>query len=167
MNMSPNIHAILSELHKLLSTYSAKDFRDARNYSGLSRPMRAALDALCRESLPKNKLEDQRHDRLDSNSVAVRRVTAGPLAFETKEDLFAAIQHSAFYGRINLLANYAREVGVKVQPRPKESKDKFARRLAAALLLLPEVRRAKAIADLKSVMKSQTEGWIDVIRSNS
>jgi hypothetical protein len=78
-----------------------------------------------------------------------------------------AIRHSAYFDNIRTLNYFARKTGIKQQSRPKESKDKFARRLARAILLLPQSKREQAIADLGTVTKSQTEGWIDVIRNTS
>lgn len=165
--MSPNTHAILSELHKLLSTYSAKDFQDAKNYSGLSRPMRAALDALCREAVPKNRSDEPQPQHFNYRPSVLRRSSAVASGLDNKDEILSTVRHSAHYDSIRSLLEFGRRVGIKVPSRPKDSKDRIARRLAAAISLLPEPKRAEALSELKSNTKSQTEGWIDVIRKTA
>jgi hypothetical protein len=165
--MSPNTHAILSELHKLLSTYTAKDFRDARDYSGLSRSMRAALDALCREAIPKNESAGPRQHRIDSQPSNLRRSVGGASGLDIKSDILSVIRHSPYYDSVHGLLNFARVAGVRLESHPKESRDRVARRLAASILLLPAAKKDEVISILRSRMKSQTEGWIDVIRKTA
>lgn len=169
MNMSTKTHAILSELHKLLSTYSVQDFREARNYSGLSRAMKAALDALCREAAPRGGPNDRSTEKFRSGHTVLKSTPGGRFGLEhftNRDDLLMAIRQSVYFENLRLLSDLVRNFGLRIQSRPKESKDKFARRLAGAILDLPESKKTQVISQLKSGAKSQTEGWIDVIRNS-
>lgn len=167
--MSPNTHAILSELHKLLSTYNLNDFREAKNYSGISRNMREALDALCREADPRRRIEHSKEQQIPELRAKSRSISAegSTTKLDAKDDILSAIRHSAYFENMRSLVSFCRNAGVRLQSRPKESKDKFAKRIANAIQLLPEGRREEVTSKLKSSIKSQTEGWIDVIRNTS
>lgn len=165
--MAPNTHAILSELHRLLSTYSLRDFEETKKYPGLSRPMRDILEALCREAAPKGRINEQPRETPSSSVGSIRPSVIGALTSSDPEQLLTAIRRSAYYDNIRALAMFARMAGLKVQPRAKESKDKLARRLARAIVTLPSSVRDQVISKLAAGTKSQTEGWIEVIRNTS
>jgi hypothetical protein len=52
MSMSTKTHTLLSELHRLLGTYTVDDFNRAAHYPGLSRNLRRAFEALSDEAGP-------------------------------------------------------------------------------------------------------------------
>jgi hypothetical protein len=80
--------------------------------------------------------------------------------------LAASILSSEYGKSINSLRTFATKQGLKLQFRAKESKDRLARRVAGALLDLPDTKRNQALAGLPGKVSTQTQGWIDVIKGS-
>jgi hypothetical protein len=71
----------------------------------------------------------------------------------------------SIYGTsVGSLRSFASNRGLKLDIRPKESKERFARRLSNLLTTLPESRKNQILADLLGEVSSQTQGWINVIK---
>jgi len=161
---SSNVHAILSELHRLLSLYDASDFTKASEYVGESSRVRNALRALARESgnesmdVPSS-VESPRSGRAGSGTPPANRTDLTAQIVDTIR------QQSGRFGSTASILQFAKNVGLSIQGRHKESRERLARRVAEAILQLREPRRNQILAMLADSADSQTQGWIDVIKS--
>lgn len=158
----PNTHAILADLHKLLSSYSTGDFLDASNYGGLPRAMREALRALAHEAESTTTNGSQRKNRTPVAPSSARRQKVQP----APNFIVELIRRSPYFSSAATMVAYAKSVGLKLNLRPKESRERLAKRLAALISELPKAERDRAITEL-SGKPNQTQGWIDVIKSRS
>jgi hypothetical protein len=158
-----------------LSSYSAKDFSDASRYSGVSASMRDALHGLAREAGSGGPGSSTRETGLaaaGADQTRHRKAKNGALAHDgdaakSAEEFFTMLRHSAHFENKRSILAFSNEIGLDIQSRPKESKEKLARRVSRALDALPLVVRKKATELLRAKAKSQTEGWIDVIQNAS
>jgi len=66
---------------------------------------------------------------------------------------------------VQSILQFAREAGLAVQARPKEGRDRLAKRVAEAIMAAREPRRSQIIAQLAGNGESQTQGWIDAIKN--
>lgn len=157
-----NTHAILADLHKLLSSYSTDDFLDASNYGSLPPAMREALRALSHEAEPTaaNGSKRKTHASTASSSKNSQKPQQVP------RYLVELIQHSPHFNSAATMITYAKSIGLKLNLRPKESRERLARRLAALISKLPKAEKEKIISNL-SGENNQTQGWIDVIKSRN
>jgi hypothetical protein len=64
------------------------------------------------------------------------------------------------------MLEFAGRVGMRVQIRPKESRERLAKRIADLARSLSDKERAALMAELLAKTSSQTEGWLDVIRGH-
>jgi hypothetical protein len=64
------------------------------------------------------------------------------------------------------IVTYAKSIGVKLNPRPKEGRERLARRLATLISKLPKAEKEKIVSSL-SGENNQTQGWIDVIKGRN
>lgn len=150
-----NVHAILGELHRLLSTYKSADFIEASNYGGNPRAMKAALRALASEAEPS---ADTSRRRI----VAWKRVTKVP---DDKSQVRNLILRSKIFESYRSIVTYAERLGLSLRARPKESRERLANRLASLIETLPDHQKSKVIDELFAGRNSQTQGWIEVIKS--
>lgn len=154
------IHAVLSEMYRLLSDYSATDFISASEYKGTPPNLRDALRALAREC-------DHRPQR-ESQERTSRRPAGRKRAMDRQETngraILGAILHSERFKTARSITDFAEELGLSVAARPKDGRDRLARRLAQAISAQPEPTRSEIVAGL-SRGADQTQGWIDVIKS--
>ena len=157
-----NTHAILADLHKLLSSYSTDDFLNASNYGNLPPAMRDALRALSQEAEP----------TAMNGSNRKANATTGSLSKDRREPqqvpmyLLDMIQRSPHFKNPATIITYAKSIGVKLNPKPKEGRERLARRLAVSISKLPKAEKEKVISSL-SGENNQTQGWIDVIKSRN
>ena len=163
---SLNVHAILSELHKLLSNYSAEDFIRARDYRGTSVNLRDALTALASEA---------RHD-FGKSTVRPTPIAQSPQSAQKSpktstpgltaiSEIANALRNSDRFTTTSSILEYARSVGLNFQVHPKESRERLSRRLAEAISLAKEPKRSQIFSDFGIEVDNQTQGWIDVIKS--
>lgn len=157
-----NTHAILADLHKLLSSYSTGDFLDASNYGDLPSAMREALRALAHEADSSATNGSQRKRRTPNapSKLGHQRVQPVP------NYLVELIRRSPYFNSAAAMVAYAKSVGLKLNLRPKESRERLAKRLAVLISELPEAERDDVLTEL-SGKNSQTQGWIDVIKSRN
>lgn len=159
------IHAILSDLHRLLSSYRNSDFVEASRYSSVSKGMREVLRALAQEAssgqqepLPRNS-----NDRV---AASIRNRSAhGPRASSNGDRILDAVRRSPHFGNNRAMVMFARSIGLKLQANPKDSRERVARRFAALITKLTQEKREEVISSLLSGRSTQTQGWIDVIKS--
>jgi len=160
-------HAILSDLHRLLSTYQSDDILAASRYPGLPSSLKDALVSLAREA----RLADERyvdHEGIRQEIGPIRRRPAGSRSttpIEGSVPATAELILRSEYGASNAsMLDFARKYGLKLDTRSKESRERVAKRLASLIQDLPEMKRNQASTSLVERTDSQTEGWINVIR---
>lgn len=160
-----NPHAILSDIHRLLSSYDREEFLRASKYPGLGTAIKGALLALASEA-PTGGLASR--DAVDKKPSEKRLTQSDqkPASQDERLPLAASILKSESGETIGSLRAFATNQGLKLQYRPKESKDRLARRIAGALIDLPETKRNQALASLLGKVSTQTQGWIDVIKGS-
>jgi hypothetical protein len=158
-------HAILSDIHRLLSTYDRDDFRRASKYPGLLDHIKEALTALAAETPQKSRSARRLESSLNASMPAA---STKPASASEKERLALAnsILRSDMGASISSLRGFATSKGFKLEFRPKESKDRLARRMAGALMTMPEARRSQVLAELLGKVSAQTQGWINVIKGS-
>ncbi len=161
-----NVHTILSEVHRLLSQYAPADFAAAGRYSGVSDTIRAALLALAREA---GQPTDQSPNDVDLKNGARqnpdskrRQSVRQPL---TRDGILDVILNSPRFANSRAILDYASTHGLNIQAKPKDGKERLARRLAAVIDSTSEPRRSDLLAVLDREKGNQTQGWIGVIRS--
>jgi hypothetical protein len=162
-----NIHAILSDVHRLLSQYSPDDFVAASRYSGVSDTIRSILLALARETGPSRQQsvnELSHRENLQQNLDSKRRQSVRQPP--SRDRILDAILKSPRFANSRAILEYASAHGLTVRTKPKDGKERLARRLAAAIESAPESVRADVLAGLEWEKGSQTQGWIDVIKSS-
>jgi len=157
------VHAILSDLHRLLSAYEREDFVRASRYPGLSRPLKDALTALASEA-PGAPASSPTPRRGGGESRETSKMNSN--ISENISALGDSILKSSYGASVGSLRSFISSRGLKLDIRPKESKERIARRLSHLLTTLPESRRNQIFADLLGEVSSQTQGWINVIKGN-
>jgi len=158
------VHAILSDLHRLLSAYERENFIQASRYPGHSRSLRDALTALASEAPTGANSASPSQRRGPSESPGIPNLGFQVLA--NKSDLVESILKSSYGESVSTLLGFASNRGLKLDIRPKESKERIARRISQSLMALPESKRNQILADLLGEVSSQTQGWINVIKGN-
>ena len=161
----PSVHAILADLHKLLSTYRSVDFVDASNYVGIPRPMREALRALAQEAPSVVDGSSRNMDAAASKPRSDRKRAKKPHG--ESPNLLDLIHRSQYFKSTASMVNYADSIGVKFSVRPKESRERVARRLASLINELPDSKKAQIARELFNGKNSQTQGWIEVIKNRN
>jgi hypothetical protein len=161
------VHAILGELYRLLSQYTPAEFTTAANYTGLSDGMRAALLALAREAGQSNRESPSDAARAGHSRQTLGRNREPSVGHSvTRDGIFDMIRKSPRFSSFRAILEFAKELGLSVQARPKDGKDRLARRLAEAIESTSEPRRSQVLAALDRERESQTQGWIGVIKNN-
>jgi hypothetical protein len=151
-----NVHSILGGVYKLLGDYEPRDFARASRYQGLTSNLREALTALTREA-------EGHHSKGPTTRPSQERANATPGRLEQAADIVALILNSKRYRSTLAILDFARNVGINVTMRPKESRARLAKKVAGAILQLPEADRLRVMAKL-GASDDQTQGWIDVIK---
>lgn len=160
----PSVHAILADLHRLLSTYRSVDFLDASSYAGIPRPMREALRSLAKEA-PVTVDGNSRIAGATTRSRSDRKKL--PKSRDKSPNLLSLIRRSPYFKSTSSMISYAENMGLKLLVRPKESRERVARRLASLIDALPEYKRSQSIDELLSGKNDQTQGWIEVIKNRN
>jgi hypothetical protein len=161
------IHGILGDLHKLLSVYSASDFLEASHYVALSQRMKEVLRALAQEAGSGGHVAPpQASNGSTATQGRVRSLRPDSLS-NVRGDVLAAVRQSPYSQSNRAMVTFARSLGLKLQANPKDSRDRVARRLASLLERMPQDKKDEAITGLLSGRSTQTQGWIDVIKSTN
>ena len=162
-----HVHTILSEVHRLLGQYSAGDFVAASRYPGLSGGIRSILLCLAGETEPqqpqsshdaRNRSELQRN-RNSKTRKSSRQPVSGDGILET-------ILKSPRLTSPRGILDFASAHGLNIRSKPKDGRDRLARRLAAAIESAPDSVRSTLLAALDWKAGSQTQGWLDVIKGS-
>lgn len=157
----PSVHAILGELHKLLSAYGKGDFIEASKYVGVSRAMRHALRALALEAEPGVEIGPRRGRSGATPSNSRSRATAPT---SERAQILNLIRRSPLFATTHSILKYAERLGLHLSMNSKTSRERLAGKLVSLIESLPESRKSEVITDLLKGRNSQTQGWIDVIK---
>jgi hypothetical protein len=157
---SAKVHSILAEVYRLLGSYTAAEFAEASRYSNLTRPVREVLRALSREA---SSDPSAPRIRIRESSPVIARARAAD-GFIPVQDIAKLIRHGKQFNSTQSIHQFAKESGLNVSPRPKESRERLAKRVAEEIFSTKEPRRSQIIARL-SGGDNQTQGWIDAIKS--
>jgi hypothetical protein len=160
---SPKVHAILSEVYRLLGNYTATEFAEASRYSNIAQPVRDALRALSREASSDAPSGRTEHGQPRPDPAATRTRPSGDAS--SIHEVANAIHQAQRFSSTQAILQFAKEAALSVPPRPKESRERLARRVAEAIFLTREPRRSQIIARLSGEGDSQTQGWIDAIKN--
>ncbi len=160
-----NVHALLSELYRLLSDYVPADFLRASRYAGATPHLKEALQALALEA-EASSIASPRQPLTQSGSISnsVPNVPLNKGQRTEKSDIVSLISQSPRFDSTRAILQFAKQVGLDVESRPKEGKERLANRVAEAILQTPDLRRSQIIAQLVRSGDEQTQGWIDVIK---
>ncbi len=156
-----NVHAILSDVHRLLSQYTPADFVAASRYAGVSDTIRSVLLALANETAPSR----QRSVNELRRAEGLKQHPGDKRQPPTKDSVLDAILKSPRFANSRAIVEYASTYGLNIQAKPKDGKERVARRLAAAIESASEQARAEMLAGIGREKGNQTQGWIDVIKS--
>jgi len=158
--MSAKTHAILSELHRLLSAYSSRDLLDASSHRTLTPGMKRALRSLAAEVGDERTRESSRTRKGNGRPSEEQHYPRLP-----DHLLLDALRHSSISSSKQSLVDFARIHGLKLAFGPKESKERVVRKLMRAITGASEEARERIVADLRNSESSQTRGWIEVLKS--
>jgi hypothetical protein len=147
-------------MHRLLNTYTQRDLVEAARYSGLSRPIAAALRALANEGSRMSSRD------LKIESLPSPRKKQRPSAKSGEKMALDALRSSPYFESTNAIMDFAKSIGLRIQRSPKEGKDRLARKVVRGIALLPEGRRAQILRELANGRSAQTQGWIEVIKTS-
>lgn len=161
-----NVHAILSDVHRILSQYTPDDLVAASRYLGVSEAVRSALLSLAREAAPPGGRRASKPRRTRGSNQAVD-IEGQPLVrrLATKGEIVDLILASPRFTTSGAIRDYVSESGFKIRANPKDGRQRLARRLADAVWEASDAEKAKFISSLDLQRESQTEGWIGVIKS--
>lgn len=160
MKMSPRVHAILSDVYRLLSSYTASELDQASNYQGIGSNIRRALHALSCEASAEHPKQQRELERPLASRGTSRT------AKDSLSELATAIRQAKRFSTTHSIIQFANEAGLSLEARPKESRERLARRVAEAILSLREPKRSQVIGRISGEGDSQTQGWIDAIKTS-
>jgi hypothetical protein len=164
-----NIHATLSDLHRLLSTHTSEDFARASEYHGLTPHLREALRALSRETgktSVSKELRESRSNRLRGLVRKAERPEDTTSGLTQKPSLVSMLQQQPRFASTQSILQFAKELGLNIEPRHKESRERLANRVADAILQQTIQRQSQIVGKLISGAESQTQGWLNVIKGS-
>jgi len=170
--MDPKLHAILGQLHSLLSIAQPEDFERASRLRSVSPFMREALRALARERTCETRKDGQ--DRgLFGETELVRKVKPRPGLHAGVRDangkehqLLALILNSQRLLRKADVENFARAMGLVINVRRKDAWRRAIRKLATAIAMAPDEVGKRSMDALLASRDAQTQGWVNVIRKS-
>jgi hypothetical protein len=163
-----NVHATLSDVHRLLSTHTSEDFARASEYHGLTPHLQEALRALSREAGKTSVFKESRasssNGPRDLARKAERQDTTSGLT--QKPSLVSMLQQQPRFASTQSILQFSKEIGLSIEPRHKESRERLASRVADAILQQTVQRQSQIVGKLIGGAESQTQGWINVIKGS-
>lgn len=159
-----NTHALLSELYSLLGEYRPEDFLRASEYSGITPDLKQVLLALAREANPDLNAPRKGVTGKHPNTDQLRIQKDSTIQSNQKSHLASLLLRPGRFENTRAMIQFAKQLGINVEPRPKESRDRLANRISEAILLSSDSRRSELIQRLIGNGDDQTQGWIDVIK---
>lgn len=169
--MDSKIHALLSQIHDILSSHDPQDFLQASRSPGISSHIKNALLSLERER--KHDGED-RCDDVDSgeivrntqdfpaNSEVAHSTKANPSNFDCIVDLIMGCPRLRTKKD---LRKFSKSLGVTIPIRDKDERVRVARKLAKVIAAGHPDFQKMAVRLLERAHDPQTQGWVDVIRN--
>jgi len=170
--MDPKLHAILGQLHSLLSIAQPEDFERASRLRSVSPFMREALRALARERNYESRKDGQngrspRRTEYEGTVTSIAGLHAGVRDPDGKEhQLLSLILNSQRLSRKADVKNFARAMGLVINVRRKDAWRRAIRKLATAIATAPNEVRERSMEALLASRDAQTQGWVDVIRKS-
>lgn len=170
--MDPKLHAILGQVHSLLSIAQPEDFERASRLRSVSPLMREALRALARERNYESRKDGQngglpRKTKYESTATPRAGLHAGVRdANGIEHQLLALILKSPRLLRKAEVENFARAMGLVINIRRKDACRRAIRKLATAIAMAPIEVRQRSMDALLASRDAQTQGWVDVIRKS-
>lgn len=173
--MKDVLHAILSELHHILSIGSPDELRAAGRLASVSENMKTALEALAKERAENVQTGAAKSSRPVTKTDTETATTVDPQQREPALNLFNNDEERRIYRLLMASPKFSDkaairslidEAGIAVQIRSKDGRDRTARKVARAIHNAPDSRKARALATLMDRQDKQTQGWINVIRGS-
>jgi len=170
--MDPKLHAILGQLHSLLSIAQPDDLERASRLRSVSPFLREALGALAKERNRESRKDgraDELSRRTEMQNAATPKAYPGGGFLEgggTEDQVLALILDSPRLSTKAEVVNFARAIGLVIGCRKKESWLRAVRKLAVAIAAAPDDVRRKAMDAILASRDDQTEGWVNVIRKS-
>lgn len=158
--MSSTFNALLSDIYRLLSLYDEDDF--------VSAAQSYRVDPLIRDVL--RTFAKSAHDaRSAGKRSKIREAVEHLRQPDSQEapDINGIIFRALGAGSLEKVLEVFARSGITFAKRPKESKERLAKRLSTILGALPPSRRRKVLDDLAEIAGGQTAGWISVLRNRS
>ena len=170
--MDPKLHAILGQLHSLLSIAQPEDFKRASMLRSVSPFMREALRALARERKYESR-KDGQNGGLPRKTQRERKVTPRPhvharipVARGIEDQVLALLLQSSRLSKKAEVQSFASAMGLVINVRRKDAWRRAIRKLATAIAMAPNEVRQRSLDALLASRDAQTQGWVDVIRKS-
>lgn len=159
---SQKAHSLLSDLYRILATYQTADFTEA---SRLSPEMAHIVDAIKSHTEIRNRsLTSNKNENRLRSSFAIQSTSTPSQKINSATEILLALKRSAFYATVKDLELLAQKYGIKLKPKPKEGRDRYARRLAQTFVNLPMEVREAVLNEVAENATSQTAGWVNLLR---
>lgn len=154
-------HYLISEVHRLLSVASAKDFVGASKLC-TSESIRRALEALANEHLGER--PSRKETRLSSRASRPDSAGGQQLALQDDDELLSQVMRSPRFVSRQGLLRFAQAHQLPLPVETKDSRRRLAKRLIKQIKAMPTDKRTRALDDLLSSNGRQTEGWVEVMK---
>jgi hypothetical protein len=162
------VHATLSDVHRLLSTHTSEDFARASEYQGLTPHLREALQSLSREAGKTPSVRESREPFDNRPRTLARKGDRQntPSGLAQKPTLVSMLLQQPRFASTQSILQFAKELGLAIESRHKEGRERLASRVADAILQQSVQRQSQIVGHLMGAAESQTEGWLNVIRGS-
>src|SRR5260370_686232 len=122
--MTSSIHAILSDLHRMLSVYDEQDFLAAARHRGTHATLREALTALAKEARLAGSNKGLERDPVQKKTNAPRAGSSQPAVKKLRGlPLEELLMRSSLSSSSAQMVDLSRRHGVSILPRPKEGRE--------------------------------------------
>jgi hypothetical protein len=157
MKTPRKVFCLLADVYRMFGEYDRRDFELAMRQRDLPEEFRRVLDSFASVS-----------NRLTFAGSKVRSPrTTFPSSLTSDKDYWVALLQNSDFARSNqALAELGRLYGLKLPFDRKDSKSRVMKRLASAIVRMPDDMRRDMRNRLTHSTDAQTEGWIDVIKSS-
>ncbi len=162
-----NVHATLSDVHRLLGTHTSEDFARASEYHGLTLHLREALQALSHEANKTSGFRKSREPLTNLRTLARDAEREDTISGLTqKPSLVSMLKQQPRFASTQSILQFAKELNLGIEPRVKESRERLAGRVAEAILQQSVQRQSQIVGRLMGGVESQTQGWIEAIKGS-
>jgi len=160
---STKFHSLLADLHRLLGTYTAKEFREAaarsHDYGSILLDMANAMSRTSDSAINQN--APSKVDQETLSAPATSGISSTLKTVEEFENLLRRSGRAESTADLQAISN-AFQLGVSMSS--KDGKARNLTRLAKAISHSPSRARNTVIKELSRGSTSETQGWLDVIR---